>query len=233
MTPDHDEAPHHDEGRDRRTPRRVAVLWWAAIALVLWGIDQGTKVWALNNLDWGEPEPFIGRLLQWHLIANPGAAFSLGAGHTWIFTLLSLGVLAFIIVTARRLRHRGWAVALGLITAGILGNVTDRLIREPGFAVGHVIDFLQLPNWPIFNVADMCVTFGAITLIVVWFRTGLGPDGLPDQSDRDAKTPRRTKDEPEAPDTSDRPLNPSDRKGAAAQTPDGTDTPTAAGERDD
>lgn len=164
----------------RRISGRRGFALWIITALVGWGIDAGTKQWALSALDWGIPRPFIGELLQLHLIANPGAAFSLGAGHTWIFTVLSFVVLAFVMALARTLRHTGWALTLGVITAGILGNLTDRLFRPPGFAVGHVIDFLRLPAWPIFNVADICVTLGAVALVIVWFRSGVGPDGLPD-----------------------------------------------------
>lgn len=161
--------------RGDRAPRRV--WWWLVPALVLWGVDQATKAWALAALEWGVSVPFVGRLLQLHLIANPGAAFSLGAGFTWVFTVLAAVVLVFVVALARTVRHRGWAVTLGVMTAGILGNLTDRLVRPPGFAVGHVIDFLRLPRWPIFNVADMCLTLGAMALLVVWFTSGVGPDG--------------------------------------------------------
>ena len=164
----------------RRITGRRGFALWIVTALLGWLIDAGTKQWALSTLEWGVSRPFIGELLQLHLIANPGAAFSLGAGHTWIFTVLAFTVLAFVVALARTLRHTGWALTLGVITAGILGNLTDRLFRPPGFAVGHVIDFLQLPAWPIFNVADICVTLGAVALVIVWFRSGVGPDGLPD-----------------------------------------------------
>ena len=164
----------------RRISGRRGFTLWLGTALVGWGVDAGTKQWALSTLDWGRPRPLVGDLLQLHLIANPGAAFSLGSGHTWIFTVLSFVVLTFVVTVARTLRHTGWALTLGVITAGILGNLTDRLLRPPGFAVGHVIDFLQLPAWPIFNVADICVTLGAVALMIVWFRSGVGPDGLPD-----------------------------------------------------
>ncbi len=159
------------------TRRRFGVTVWAVVALVAWALDQATKQWALSRLDWGEPVPFVGEVLRLHLISNPGAAFSLGSGHTWIFTVLSVVVLAFVCAMARDLRHRGWAITLGCVTGGILGNLTDRLFRPPGFAVGHVIDFLELPRWPIFNVADMCLTLGGAALVLVWFVSGVGPDG--------------------------------------------------------
>ena len=106
-----------------------------------------------------------GGLLTLQLIHNPGAAFSLGENFTVVLTAIAASALVF--VSWRlipRVRHRGWAVGLGLLLAGILGNLTDRLIRPPGVARGHVVDFLQLPNFAIFNVADMCITFAAVTL---------------------------------------------------------------------
>ena len=135
------------------------------MGLVGWGIDQGTKALALAYLDPENPPVLLGGLLTLQLIHNPGAAFSLGENFTVVLTAIAASALVF--VSWRlipRVRHRGWAVGLGLLLAGILGNLTDRLIRPPGVARGHVVDFLQLPNFAIFNVADMCITFAAVTL---------------------------------------------------------------------
>ena len=90
----------------------------------------------------------------------------MGEAFTPVLSLIALGALVFVLVRmVPRARHVGWVVALGLLLAGILGNLTDRLFREPGFLHGHVIDFLQLPHFAIFNVADMCITFAAATII--------------------------------------------------------------------
>ena len=101
----------------------------------------------------------MGELLTLRLIRNPGAAFSQGEGFTWVFAVAAVLVLGFVGVRlVPRLGHVGWAVALGLLVAGVTGNLVDRIFRAPGPFRGHVVDFLQLPHWPIFNVADMCIT---------------------------------------------------------------------------
>lgn len=136
------------------------------IALAGYALDQGTKALALAYLDPADPPVLLGGLLTLRLIHNPGAAFSLGEDFTVVLTAIS--VAALIVVVARllpRTRHLGWAIGLGLLLAGILGNLTDRLIRPPGIGRGHVVDFLQLPNFAIFNVADMGITFAAVTII--------------------------------------------------------------------
>jgi signal peptidase II len=158
---------------------RTAWIRFASVAVSCLALDIATKIAAVTYLRPGEPVPVVGDLLQLYLIRNPGAAFSIGEGATWVFTLLAVAVLGFIVVAVvPKLRHRGWAVGLGLVVAGITGNLVDRLMRPPGFARGHVVDFLQLPYWPIFNVADMCVVFGAITILVFWLVKGVGHDGI-------------------------------------------------------
>ncbi|OIJ25925.1 signal peptidase II [Nocardioides luteus] len=157
------------------------VRWaeFAAVAVFLLVIDQITKLWAVATLVPGQPQELIGSVLQLNIIRNPGAAFSTGTGFTWFFTTLSIVATIGVIWFARRVRHRGWAFALGILVAGISGNLIDRLLREPGFYVGHVVDFLQLPNWPIFNVADMCINVAAVLIVILSFR-GIGLDGSVD-----------------------------------------------------
>ena len=130
--------------------------------------DVVTKVVAVDRLDPGAGVEVLGGCLTLRLIRNPGAAFSQGESLTWVFGLAAAAVLVFVVTRlVPRLRHRGWAVALGLLVAGVSGNLVDRLFRAPGPLRGHVVDFLQLPHWPIFNVADMCITTAAV-LIVFW-----------------------------------------------------------------
>lgn len=169
------------ESVQRRRPKRI----FALVAIVVLLLDIVTKVMAVEFLRPGQPVPLLGDLLRLYLIRNPGAAFSIGEGATWIFTLLAFGVLVFLCVAViPALRHRGWAVGLGLVVAGITGNLIDRIFRQPGFAHGHVVDFLQLPYWPIFNIADMGVVFGAITILYFWLVKGIGHDGVLER-DRD------------------------------------------------
>lgn len=159
--------------------RRSAWTRFTLVAVVALALDVLTKIAAVASLTPGVPVPLLGDLLRLYLIRNPGAAFSIGTGATWIFTLLAVAVLGFLLVAVvPKVRHGGWAIALGLVAAGITGNLIDRLFRAPGFARGHVIDFLQLPYWPIFNVADMCVVFGAIAIMVFWLVKGIGHDGV-------------------------------------------------------
>jgi signal peptidase II len=148
------------------------------VALVGLVADIVTKIVVVDRLDPAAPIRLLGGLLTLRLIRNPGAAFSLGERYTFIFALLSVAVLLFVLVRlAPRIGHPGWAVALGLLVAGVAGNLTDRLFRAPGFLRGHVVDFLQLPHWPIFNVADMCITSAAVLIMVLSAVKNVGLDG--------------------------------------------------------
>jgi signal peptidase II len=159
--------------RDRRRLR----LLFAAVAATGLVLDVVTKVVAVDLLQPLVPVRLLGGLLTLRLIRNPGAAFSSGEGFTFVFALAAAAVLVFVLVRlAPRLGHPAWAVALGLLTAGVAGNLVDRLFREPGVLRGHVVDFLQLPHWPIFNVADMCINVAAAFIVVQALR-GVGLDG--------------------------------------------------------
>ncbi|MFV0406501.1 MAG: signal peptidase II [Propioniciclava sp.] len=147
---------------------RSRTAWTIALSLGLLGyaLDQGTKELALRFLDPTDPPILLGGLLTLQLVRNPGAAFGLGGNYTIVLSVIAaVALVAVLGWLLPRTRHRGWAMTLGLLLAGILGNFTDRLARPPGFAHGHVIDFLQLPYFAIFNVADICVTFAAVGMI--------------------------------------------------------------------
>lgn len=153
-------------------------LLWLLITVGGLAIDQVAKHFAVTRLDPANPVEVLGPLLRLQLTWNDGAAFSLGGGGrlTWLFTtfasLVLIGVVGYVFA---RLRHRGWAVVLGLLGAGITGNLADRLFRAPGFGIGHVVDYLQLPYWPIFNVADICVTAAAIGIVWLAVIKNLSP----------------------------------------------------------
>lgn len=150
------------------------------IAVIGYGADVVTKQWALAALDPNNPVDVVTGLLRLQLIFNPGAAFSMGENFTAILSLVSTAAFIFVVGwMLPRLRHRGWAVASGLLLAGIVGNLTDRLIRPPGFLRGHVVDFLHLKNFAIFNVADIWITAAAVVMVwlVMWGKVGL--DGRP------------------------------------------------------
>ena len=164
-----------------RNPLRPAAagIVIAILAVVVLAADQLAKTAAIDALPPERVVPVFGDVLQFYLVRNPGAAFSLGEGVTWLFTI-ALAVVAAVIVflAVRRVRSRLWAVVLGLLLGGVLGNLTDRLLREPGFPVGHVVDFISTP-WmmpAIYNVADVFIVSMMISVaLLVLF--GLRLDG--------------------------------------------------------
>lgn len=148
-------------------PAVLALL--AGIAAVWLGFDQLTKWVVLTNLPEGQPVPVLGDVLQWHFVRNAGAAFSIFVNMTWLLTLVAVAVIIAIILFARRIRSPWWALVLGLVLGGALGNLIDRLFREPGFGRGHVIDFISTP-WmmpAIYNVADIGVVVGMVLLVLL------------------------------------------------------------------
>jgi signal peptidase II len=140
------------------------------IAWVVWLIDLGTKVWAEKALSSRANVEVLGSFLQLTFIRNSGAAFSIGTGKTIFFTIFALIVLVFITRYAGRITSKGWAVAGGLVLGGILGNLTDRIFRAPSFLQGHVIDWIQLPRWPVFNVADSAIVIAASLAVILTLR---------------------------------------------------------------
>ena len=156
--------------------RRRLFLLLASIAVVTYLLDQLSKWWAISELTDQQPRDLIGSFLRLDLIRNPGAAFSIGTGNTWLLTIVAVVVLVVVIRVSRRLGSSGWAWALGLLLGGALGNLTDRIIREPGFGQGHVVDFLDYNGWFIGNIADIAIVSAAI-LIGLLAITGRSVDG--------------------------------------------------------
>lgn len=156
--------------------RRRAVVLLALVAALAYSGDQLTKLWVTSTMVEGQRIPVLPPLLQWYYIRNSGAAFSIGEGVTWVFTIVMTAVSIGIIVYSRKVRSVWWGVALGLVLGGALGNLTDRLFREPSFGMGHVVDFISLPNFAIFNVADSAVVCGVV-LVCLLTLAGRSPDG--------------------------------------------------------
>lgn len=164
-----------DSRTQKARPRVLIVL--AVVAAAAIAIDQFTKFLVVSNLELGEVVPVVGDLIQFRFVKNSGAAFSIGNAYTWIFSILAAAVTVVIIWFARRIRSLAWAWVFGLLLGGTIGNLIDRLFREPGFGVGHVIDFLTIPLLPaIFNVADVCIS-GAMVLFLILTLRGVGLDG--------------------------------------------------------
>jgi len=168
---------------------RRASFWMIALivglALCVLAVDQVAKAVVVDNLVEGDTVTVIPGVLNLVFVRNPGAAFSIAGGMTWIFSILAFAVVVTIAVLARRIHSVRWAVMLGLLLGGTMGNLTDRLLREPGFGNGHVIDFISTP-WmmpAIYNVADMCIVSAMI--LFAWFSLlGLKLDGTREVSSR-------------------------------------------------
>ena len=155
--------------------RCLWTLGLMAVGVVI--VDHIVKAW-VGGHEVGETfGTFLGGLVRFTYVENSGAAFSIGAGYTWIFTIVAVIVAVIILRTARRLGSIWWAIALGGLLGGLLGNLVDRLTRPPGFGVGHVIDFIQVSHFGgIFNIADMFITCSA-ALMVILALLGIELDG--------------------------------------------------------
>src|SRR6201991_2560983 len=157
------------------------VVLLAVIAVLVLAADIITKTVAVAQLENRAPLELLGGLVYLQLVRNPGAAFSLATGYTWVLTIVACAVVVVIIRVARRLRSIGWAIALGLVLGGALGNLSDRIFRAPGPLQGHVVDVVSLfaPDgsvWPVFNLADSSIVTGGVLLVLLAL-TGRELDG--------------------------------------------------------
>jgi len=141
-----------------------------AVAAVVVVLDQLTKVWAVSALSDG-PVRVVGSLLQFRLTRNPGGAFSLGTGLTPVLALLAVAMVVYIVRTTRRTADAVMAFSLALVLGGAVGNLVDRMVRSPGILRGEVVDFIKVPHWPTFNVADSAITVGVILIAIRGWRT--------------------------------------------------------------
>lgn len=154
----------------------AAVGLFGVAAACVWALDQATKVAAVAWLDDGTSVTVVPHVFWFTLTRNAGAAFSTGTGFTLVLSLVAVAVVVTVLRLAAKLRDRWWALGLGLLLGGALGNLTDRILRDPAPLRGHVVDFLHLTHWPVFNVADIALTFAAITIILRTWR-GVALDG--------------------------------------------------------
>lgn len=159
-----------------RARRALLLAVFFGLAVFAYVFDQLTKLWVTGNMTEGERIPVLPPLLHWYYIRNSGAAFSIGENVTWVFTIIMTAVSIAILLQLRKLGSVWWALALGLLLGGALGNLTDRLFREPSFAMGHVVDFIQLPNFAIFNIADSAVVCSVVIICLLTLR-GISLDG--------------------------------------------------------
>ena len=182
-----------------RLPFLVPVI--AALVLLA---DQMSKWAAVERLSGRGRVDVIDGVLWLHLTRNAGAAFSMATGATWLLTVVALIVVVAIVRISRKLGSRGWALALGLLLGGALGNLGDRLFRAPSFFHGHVIDFLEFPHWPIFNLADSSIVTAAVLIALLSVR-GIGIDGRRLSNTEEPKnTDEPVLEHPERPESPDR-----------------------------
>jgi signal peptidase II len=151
---------------------RAAVAVLAVTAVLAVALDQVVKALSTDHLTEGEPVRVLGGLIYLSLLRNGGAAFSFGTGVTWVFPVITLAVIVWIVWMGRRLRSVPWAIALGLVLGGALGNLADRMFRAPGPFQGHVVDMLSLfapygKGFAVFNIADSCLTVGVILAVLL------------------------------------------------------------------
>lgn len=162
------------------TPHIRAVL--AGTALLVLALDVVSKLVVVAELSDHDPIKLLGGLLTLRLTRNAGAAFGMAEGATVLFTAVALVVVVVIARAARRLQSTGWAVSLGLILGGALGNLNDRMLRHPGPLRGWVVDWIELPHWPVFNLADTAIVSGALLAVLLSTR-GVALDGQREADD--------------------------------------------------
>lgn len=141
-------------------------LFVMMVAALVWLLDLSAKQWALTNLAGGRTVGLVGDFLVLRLTANPGAAFSMGTNVTWLFTALAGVVIVVIVITSARVTSNAWLLGLGGLAGGAAGNLTDRLARPPSVGLGHVVDFIAAPNFPVFNVADIFITCSVVLMFI-------------------------------------------------------------------
>ncbi|MER6133598.1 signal peptidase II [Streptomyces sp. NPDC001815] len=162
------------EAGQTRGRRRIAVLF--TVATLAYALDLISKLIVVAKLEHHEPIEIIGDWLRFEAIRNAGAAFGFGEAFTIIFTVIAAAVIVVIARLARKLYSLPWAIALGLLLGGALGNLTDRIFRSPGVFEGAVVDFIAPKHFAVFNLADSAIVCGGILIVLLSFR-GLDPDG--------------------------------------------------------
>ncbi len=158
--------------------RRVPTL--LIVAVLVLGLDIASKITVVATLSNRAPIRLLGGFLTLRVSRNPGAAFSLGTSMTLVFSAIAISVIVVILRTSRRIRSLPWAITLGLLLGGATGNLADRIFRYPGVFRGYVVDWIQVPHWPVFNLADSAIVCGGILAVLLSVR-GVRLDGQREQ----------------------------------------------------
>ncbi|AYJ49982.1 signal peptidase II [Rhodococcus sp. P1Y] len=189
--PSHTELGNTEPGDTERSvpaegmaPRALRTRLLILIAFVVLAFDLVTKIAVVHWITPGRPVSIIGDVVTLRLVRNPGAAFSMATGMTWLLTIVAVCVVIGVIRIGRTLRSTPWALGLGLVLGGALGNLIDRFFRSPGPLQGHVVDFVSVGWWPVFNVADSSIVCGAILLVLLSL-FGFEPNGERASSKKD------------------------------------------------
>ena len=186
-------------------PRRVGLL--LAVAAFVLAADVISKSIVVARMADHLPIRLLGGLLTITLTRNGGAAFSIGTSMTIVFTAIAVGVIVYILRTARNLRSIGWAITLGLLLGGATGNLLDRIFRAPGPFQGHVVDWIELPHWPVFNLADSSIVCAGV-LVVLLALCGIRLDGTRSVPEASSPQPAISDLDPSSPPLTPRPLTP-------------------------
>lgn len=143
-----------------------------SVALLVYLADLITKIWAVDTLEGRPPRYIIGTVLRWEFARNPGAAFSSFTGATFALTIISIAVLLYLSLRMTKVSVRVWSYPWGGLAGGIMGNLTDRIFRDPGIFRGHVVDWIGLPNWALFNIADSAIVLSVLVMAILSWRGG-------------------------------------------------------------
>jgi signal peptidase II len=178
---------------------RTLVTALGVLAALVLVVDQVTKALAVAWLQPDRPVPLLGDLLQLRITRNAGAAFSMATGATWLLTLVAVMIVVVVLRSVRRLGSRGWALSLGLLLGGALGNLVDRLVREPGVGRGHVVDFIAYGHLFIGNVADIAIVLAAGLMALLSIRGTRIEGRAPEAPAGAGSAPERPDEEPDTP----------------------------------
>jgi signal peptidase II len=178
--------------QDSPRPRRIGLLLGVAAFVI--AADVISKAIVVAQMATHPPIRLLGGALTITLTRNPGAAFSIGTSMTIVFTAIAVGVIAYILRTARNLRSIGWAITLGLLLGGATGNLLDRIFRAPGAFQGRVVDWIQFPDWPVFNLADSSIVCAGVMVVLLALR-GIRLDGTRSASGTSSPQPDRVTDD--------------------------------------
>ena len=191
-------------------PRRVGLL--LGVAAFVLAADVISKAIVVARMPGHQPIRLLGGLLTITLTRNGGAAFSIGTSMTIVFTAIAVGVIVYILRAARNLRSIGWAITLGLLLGGATGNLLDRIFRAPSAFQGHVVDWIELPHWPVFNLADSSIVCAGV-LVVLLALFGIRLDGT-------RPVPQTNSAQPATSDLDPSPLSPPAPPAPAPASPD-------------